>query len=329
MVELFFVISGIVFTHVYQRGIAEGAVSGRRFALARFARLYPLYLFTLLYVTGFVVWRAAMGLPPFVYEANTPGNFLLNLALLHDGLFTFPAAFNGPSWSIAVEAVCYALFYAANAWAPAWRWACYGGLIGYGALLLLAGWPEGGVPLANFNMARGLVAFFSGCVLYESMIAERRALRMVKFAFPAMCVLIAVGYLLHTPLKDGVPVHTVPGGKLTYSLVVFPTLMFAVLHLPLLDRLLARRPFAVAGDISYSVYLLHFPLQITIVTAAEMAGIALDFRSPVFLALYAGALIAAGCLSYYRFERPVARLIRRRGAGWVARAAVAPRMAGR
>ncbi len=43
-VDLFFVLSGFIFFHLYRRPIAEGRTSAGRFFALRFSRLYPLHL---------------------------------------------------------------------------------------------------------------------------------------------------------------------------------------------------------------------------------------------------------------------------------------------
>src|SRR5262252_1542846 len=55
LVDLFFVLSGIIFTYRYLAPVAEGKVTGRQFFLLRFSRLYPLHLLTLLFCAG-VEW---------------------------------------------------------------------------------------------------------------------------------------------------------------------------------------------------------------------------------------------------------------------------------
>jgi peptidoglycan/LPS O-acetylase OafA/YrhL len=93
-VDLFFVISGVVFSHVYLDGWQCNATLGQ-FARARIARLYPLHLLTLL---------AVVALKP-----GQPGLFLLNVAMLQG---IRPESYNFPSWSLTVECACYAIFIA-------------------------------------------------------------------------------------------------------------------------------------------------------------------------------------------------------------------------
>jgi peptidoglycan/LPS O-acetylase OafA/YrhL len=61
MVDLFFVVSGFVFSHVYLEGASlKQGVSFRSFMLARIARLYPLHLATLAATAAIL----SFGLPP-------------------------------------------------------------------------------------------------------------------------------------------------------------------------------------------------------------------------------------------------------------------------
>jgi peptidoglycan/LPS O-acetylase OafA/YrhL len=66
------------------------------------------------------------------------------------------------------------------------------------------------------------------------------------------------------------------------------------------------------GDISYSTYLLHFPLQLVIVLLAGSIGFALPLFSISAMALFFAILIGLAWLSYHYFEYPLQELIRGR-----------------
>ena len=55
-VDLFFMISGLVFHRVYGRAISTRAISARRFFSLRFSRLYPLHALTLCIAAALVWW---------------------------------------------------------------------------------------------------------------------------------------------------------------------------------------------------------------------------------------------------------------------------------
>ena len=81
--------------------------------------------------------------------------------------------------------------------------------------------------------------------------------------------------------------------------------------------LLARwhRPVQFAGNLTYSSYLLHFPLQLVLAIAVAASGIAPPVGSPIFLAAYLGVTLGVAALSYRWFELPAQGWIRRRTIG--------------
>src|SRR5688572_18784184 len=78
-VQVFWMISGLIFYSVYHQEIAEKATGFQKFAFLRFSRLYPLHFLTLL------VAAAAQGAyflthgVYFVYQANDLSHFFLQL----------------------------------------------------------------------------------------------------------------------------------------------------------------------------------------------------------------------------------------------------------
>jgi peptidoglycan/LPS O-acetylase OafA/YrhL len=66
------------------------------------------------------------------------------------------------------------------------------------------------------------------------------------------------------------------------------------------------------GDISYSIYLLHFPLQILFVLVFSGLGFGQEvFTSAYMLLLFILLLIVVAGFSFRYFERPAQELIRR------------------
>jgi peptidoglycan/LPS O-acetylase OafA/YrhL len=115
MVDLFFVLSGFVMSHVYSRWFEDGVHRGeaRRFIVARIARVYPLHLLTLLYLVGIVIVRYRFD--PSAWQPQhavvySPALLPQHVLLLH-GMNTTPyASWNVPSWSISTEWWIYLVF---------------------------------------------------------------------------------------------------------------------------------------------------------------------------------------------------------------------------
>ena len=66
------------------------------------------------------------------------------------------------------------------------------------------------------------------------------------------------------------------------------------------------------GDVSYSTYLIHFPLQLTLALLAPLIGLGASFfmNGAVMLAFLA-MMIGLGALSYRYFEKPMQDWLRR------------------
>lgn len=92
-VTFFFVLSGFILTHVYFGKLHNGRAV-QQYALARFARIYPVYLLALLLATPFApaddFWRIA------------PQFFLLQLWFPPEFHF-WPANWNMQSWTLSAE----------------------------------------------------------------------------------------------------------------------------------------------------------------------------------------------------------------------------------
>src|SRR5258708_1351521 len=106
MVDLFFIMSGFIICHVYHQSFQDGFASGnfRKFIVARFARIYPLHLFTLVLLIIFV--GATKSWNPIDDPKAIPANIFLIHALGIHKVFTW----NVPSWSISAEWWAYMIF---------------------------------------------------------------------------------------------------------------------------------------------------------------------------------------------------------------------------
>jgi peptidoglycan/LPS O-acetylase OafA/YrhL len=111
MVDLFFIMSGFIMLHVYGASFTNSIQKNTFWAFikARFARLYPLHVFTLVasVVLFYTVSNATDPISSRIYNPNAivTNLFMLHACGIHD-IFTW----NVPAWSISAEWWAYMVF---------------------------------------------------------------------------------------------------------------------------------------------------------------------------------------------------------------------------
>ncbi|ADG74927.1 acyltransferase 3 [Cellulomonas flavigena DSM 20109] len=305
LVDLFFVLSGVVFAYVYRDRLRDRAISLREYVVLRFSRLYPLHVITLVAVAVLQVVRLQQGQPFFVYTANDVRTFVLNVLFLQKGWVDVPYSFNAPSWSVSVEIMAYLVFFAA--------------LVAVGrrvsnvvvfALLAIVGLTlVTSPPWGPFNGLTGrvILGFFVGCLLFDLHERAARAGRSGVLGAAAATVLLVVGAI-------GVLVgHEAFGDPyLVYVLVIFPAVVLVSLNVAPVRWVLSLRPFVYLGVLSYSLYMLHFPVQLAIVTTQSALGLEIDFAARRAWLVYTLLCLVAAAASYHLVELPLQRRIRAR-----------------
>lgn len=276
-VDLFFVLSGYVFAHVYLRSASLNRPTGlREFWIARFARLYPLHL-VMLIVTGCLFRN---------HETPMTSGFITNLLMLQ--AFRAPVAqfFNGPSWSISVEFVCYAIF-ALAAWKS--RRSVHVVslvMIGIGAIgVAIAG--DLSVHSIIGNVSRGLLGFFVGQLLWRA----RDDLATISTP------VLAAGMLAGLAIATFIGADS-PGMILPLTCLAWP----CAIMLAKRERLFAHRALLWLGNRSYAIYMINLPL---LMVMANTGGLATSWPGALLrqVVLIAANLLIAD-LVYRRFELP-------------------------
>jgi len=103
-VSFFFILSGFVLSYSYKERIINGEVSFKNFMIARFARIYPLHVVTLLFAFLMSVFYVE---DIFLFIQKTIVNLFLVQSFVPSRSFYF--SFNGVSWSISNEMFFYFL----------------------------------------------------------------------------------------------------------------------------------------------------------------------------------------------------------------------------
>lgn len=236
-VGFFFVLSGFVLAWTARRG-----ATARGFYWRRFARIYPVYLLTLI---GCAVWLAVTGhlslaaliLAVFLMQGWTDDN-------------TLTYGVNGPAWSLSCEAAFYAAFPLLYRWS-ARRWAVPA-VAGWWVVAMVltevanrTGHPYGA--LAN-PLLRS--SEFAIGVLTARAVRDRRWPRL---PLPAALAVLLVGAVACRVLSPPSPLPQ------TLLAPLFAVVIAAAAGADLDGKRgwLTSRWLVFAGDVSYAFYLVH------------------------------------------------------------------------
>ena len=284
-VQYFWIVSGFVFAHVY---LGDSAAR-ERFWTARIARLWPLHLLTLVVVAALQALYVARVGRSFVFAPNDVTHFLLNLGLAHYWGFQSGMSFNGPSWSLSVEILAYAVFWTMLPMLRERRLGIAAALACGGAIAAIYAPGLGLWPCLGY--------FFGGTAAYFVLL---RAWNWVWL----LPVTAAIGLALASRF-DPEPQTIFPYGALW--VVSLFALALTIDWFDRADRLAFGRKL---GDASYGAYLWHFPIQLTIVLVLDRlpGGRELSQHWGI-LAIYLAAAIGAGFASHRWFERPAQRAV--------------------
>lgn len=317
-VDLFFLLSGFVMTHVYHTTFAW-KVSLRNywtFMSARIARLYPLHLVILfLFVAMILIVRMtelATGKPvtagiPLSGERSLIG-LLANLLMLQ-GLHASTLSWNYPAWSISLEFMAYLVF--PFVLMTLWRASAKSqGLLAAGLFAVLAwlAWRTGD----DFNqwdgpttLLRCLPEFLLGALLYRAYLSPASS-ALFSGDLAAAALLAALLATLHAKGPD------------LWVVVLFAALLMAVVsNRSRIGAWLNSSPLVWLGEISYALYLIHGLVENT---TSQVLSVGLDIQdrhelssgvSLAMLAMMVGASLLLATACYRWIEKPAQRYLRK------------------
>ena len=299
-VEVFWSLSGFVFFYRYSDPIRKKTVPALHFFWLRFSRLYPLHLATLVLVAvlQWIYWEKCGTF--WIVELNNVKHFVLNLFFASNWGLQDGESFNAPIWSVSLEVLAYAVFFALT------RFLGANAIVTLGVMIACVLFQH----LAGFEpvLLRCLFYFYLGglsCLAYRQVNGRLKAGRRYLGLIPAGGLLLWAIIEFRT------------GGNLDWLLNLgFPA---AMAFLALVSDLLGTRVASgldFLGNLTYASYLIHFPFQLAVMLVVECFHLDHGFVfSPGFLVFYLAAVFGLARLIYIFFELPAQAWIRRRTLG--------------
>lgn len=306
LVDLFFVLSGFVFCYVYKKRIANKELSLKEYSIMRFSRLYPLIFITLIVVTVIQILRRLVHLNFFVYQYNDVYHFLMNVFCIQSGWFESGFSFNGPTWSISCEIVAYILFYfLISKFSKDKKY-----MFGYIFMIFLGLFivkTKINYPLLNENMSRVFIGFFIGCFVFEF----NNFINTYKYKnrVIAICTILFLGITISASIYG----RSILGNWFVVNpLLIYPLLIIIALNISTLNKILSLKPLVYLGSLSFSIYLWHFPIQLSIKTLDDIFKFNFNYSSRTFFFTFVLITLCVATLSYELIEKPANKYLRKR-----------------
>jgi peptidoglycan/LPS O-acetylase OafA/YrhL len=310
-VDLFFVLSGFVMALNYSRMFEArwSALGYLTFLGRRIARVYPLYLVTTVCALALAV-SGVIDLPRLTSLKTT---FILNLFMIQS--WGLAESLNPPAWSISSEWAAYLLFpplvVACLFRRPALAWTF--GVVCVVALGVLSqvpvSWghqfrPNSPLDLSDprfaFPVLRCLSEFCLGII----------AFRMMNSSLGP--VIAGKRWVTYAICTSWIVLMAVPGADLAVVLLL-PFLVISITsERHWAGKLLASRPFEFAGQLSYSIYLIHALMRGIIGRLHErIEGLGFQHAQTYAACCAAAITFFLSYLAYYAVEIPGRRWFRR------------------
>ena len=317
-VDIFFVISGFLITNFLLQRASAGRISLGEFYLRRARRILPMALLVLvLTCVAALVLLSQLKATQVINDSYWAALFLANLHLIQQSTDYFNVGFDQSLvqhyWSLAVEEQFYLVF-------P---------LLVIGVVALtkkfgVLGWQR----VLTWVIALGAVASLSWAV-YQGTTEPTTAYfssatRAYELAIGALLAILTFGRqpITNVRLSTSVSIAAVVAMAASFVvlnesqsfpsyLALLPTLGAAAfilanlsgVRVPLLSRVFASKPMVYLGKISFSIYLIHWPL--IIFTQALLPDLA---NSWMFAPAVIVATVGLSALGYKFVEQPFRRI---------------------
>jgi peptidoglycan/LPS O-acetylase OafA/YrhL len=323
-VSLFFVLSGFVLAYNYLTPDGTGVRDTRDFLVARFARIYPVYL------VGIIV-----GFPLFVRDLQRSGGNAqlwregppitgLTVTLLQSWVPDYACRLNCPGWSLSTEAFFYLAFPAIGIWLVrrprasliAFAATCWVIAMGFSLTYMKLN-PDHFTEITAASRADwiGMVKFSPLFRLPEFALGMAAGVLFLRTPEMLGRYASAIGLLASAAIVAVLTFHA----RLPYLLIHNGLLapLFAVLIVALaggsgpLAVLLGTRPLRLLGEASFALYLMHLAILSYATKGLEMAGKSMNTHP----ALLIGTLVVMQAISIailLTIEEPARRVIRSR-----------------
>jgi len=157
----------------------------------------------------------------------------------------------------------------------------------------------------NNNLAQVIFSFFvgGGTYLIFDLLVKRYPTFLKKLLFvpPLVAVILLSSLFIGTTSDSTIKIYAL-------DVFLFPCIILLCALLQMVKFNLGKN-ISLIGDLSYSTYLLHFPLQLILIGFSQYFGYQFRFGA-IFFVLYFALLLNISFIVYKKFEVPAQKYIR-------------------
>lgn len=287
-VDFFFVLSGFVIATAWE-GRLTHVEQTWRFLVRRFGRLWPLHVSILAAFVGVSLAEGDLNHD----ERHSVAAIATNLLLVHGLGMHGDLTWNGPSWSISVEAMLYVLFALLALFR--WRVWVYAGLIVVGLGVLTAFAPNGMASTFDYGVFRGFAGFFTGALLTRAPAAR------LGSGAELLVILMAGTFVWLNQMTILAP-------------AIFGSVVYVFAHANgSISKVLEALVFRKLGEWSYSTYMIHAAVVAVIWKLAPGIGLTegggmlhspSDQLTGLVAVAYVLTVVGLSAVSYALIEQP-------------------------
>lgn len=294
VVELFFMLSGFFMAMGAARYAKESFSS---FMGKRAIRLFPMAWITVtVHAIIIVLYKYTTGKALASFGI---WKYLVSMGLLSDaGVFEYKGkAFNNPLWYLGVLLICYALFWLLTTSSLKER---TGNAPIYIFMVLLGLGVDNyemSVPFFNPSLARGVIPFFAGCILF--IIYEKaRRLPAAIVSFVLLAAAVAAYRISSEDFYDDL--------RMILLFLIYPALTILFLDSAVVNKIFNHKFFGELGKISFEMYIWHVPCFsfVKLLAAHKLVSMPSAFSDMLLLTLVITILAA---VMHYALEKPLTK----------------------
>jgi peptidoglycan/LPS O-acetylase OafA/YrhL len=244
---------------------------------------------------------------PFIYVANNARNFFLNLFLLNRSGLELGWSFNAPSWSISAEFVVNIAFLVAIAARKRISISLLTlAFITSMAIVLRNGLISNSSFLGIDNdIFRAMFGFCIGTALpHINSKLEETSIPTVAYDLIALA---SASCFLYYCMSGGFSKEL----DIATTAICFPALIIGSMRGRGINKILKIRALVFLGTISYSIYLVHFPVQLAVHIIGVATGNTMPYESRAFFIAFMSVTIGLSWMTYRLIEVPGKNLVRR------------------